>query len=470
MRYFYIVLLSILLASCSFREQYTRVEKDYYTITTVDTTYKHHNPNSPDNDLNGVVSPSSKEVVAVNRIHQYDSTVKREYPDFIRLGVFESIGIFGGNSSRGLNGGIFGVYLDPTKSLSPTFRGEDKGSFLTGGIYRFGIVEKRLRWFNGSENWTYGFNLLEYIAPDAEAENSLLGLGVFNITKRWYFRTEVPYFALGGRFGFAAWPSVYGKLEGFAELGSIGGLNLRLYLGNAFGLNRESTPLIQNNEFATESTYPSIFYGGLGISVHDFINIVPETYQEWKHMNHSSWNISAVELGLLRSNSETSFLSESEPENTPLITGFSLKLLSVNISIPQIDERLYVGTSLMNLMFLGGAEGGMGILPIRVGWWQLLLRDELILDPFIEYNYFPSRYYNIGAKVTLIIPPFGNTNFSLLLGYAGGQTFGGLDINDLGDLGEFEEFREFGNFYVGFQVNFKNHIFKSVDLKHNKKR
>lgn len=469
MRYFYIVLLSILLASCSFREQYTRVEKDYYTITTVDTTYKHHNPNSPDNDLNGVVSPSSKEVIATNRINQYDSIVKREYPDFIRLGVFESIGIFGGNSSQGLNGGIFGVYLDPTKSLSPTFRGEDRGSFLTGGIYRFGILEKRLRWFQDAKNWTYGFNLMEFIAPDAQIENSLLGLGVLNLTKRWYFRTEVPYFALGVRGGGALYPSLYGKGEGFAELGSIGGLNLRAYLGFAGGVNNSYTPMIRSNEFAEGSTTPFIVYGGLGVSVHDFINIVPETYEEWKHMKHSSWNISAVELGLLSSNSETSFLTEEQPETKPLITGFSLKLLSANISIPQIDERLYVGTSLMNLMFLGGAEGGMGILPIRVGWWQLLLKEELILDPFIEYSYFPSRYYNIGAKVTLIFPPFGNTNFSLLLGYAGGQTFGGLDINDLGDLGEFEEFREFGNFYVGFQINFKNHIFKSADLKHNKK-
>lgn len=468
---FYILLLGLIfLASCSYKDNYTRVEKDHYTITTLDTTYNHHNPNSPDNDLNGVISPSSKEIIATNRINQYDSIVKREYPDFIRLGLFESIGIFGGNSESGLNGGLFGVYLDPTQILSETYRGQDKGSFLTGGIYRFGIVEKRLRWFEDAKDWTYGFTLGEFIFPDAELENALIGLGVFNITKRWYFKTDIPYFSLGVRTGVSLYPSLYGKAEGFAELGSIGGLNLRAYLGVAGGVNNDYAPMIQNNEFATGSTSPVVVYGGLGVSLFDFINIVPETYEEWKDMKHSAWNLSVAEVGFLKTNSESTYFTQTNTDTTksPVINGFSLKLLTANISIPQIDERLYLGTSLLNLQMFGGLEGGMGILPVRVGWWQMLLKDELILDPFIEYNYFPSRYYNLGVKITLIIPPLGNTNFSLIAGYASGKTFGAIDIDNLGDLGDFEDFDQFSNMYIGLQVNFKNNIFKREELKHNK--
>lgn len=468
MKYFLLIILSAFLASCSIKSQYTRYEEDKYTHTSKDTTFKYVYPNSLGTGYNGVVSPSTKHIEVQNHISEYDSVVKREYPDFIRLGVFESIGIFGGDNQNAIGGGLFGTYLDPNKIFSSSFRGDKASSFLTGGIYRFGIMEKRLRWFEDAENWTYGVSLFEGMFPDAHLENALAGFGVINFTKRWYFKKDVPYFALGARFGTGLYPSLFGKLETFAELGSIGGLNLRAYLGYAGGWNYDESFLIKSNEFATGATTPNFLYGGLGVSLLDFINIVPETYREWKYMDNSAWNIAVAEVGVNMSNAERSFFGEDTTAKSPAISGFSLKLLSSNISIPQINEHLYVGTSLLNVQAFGSKEIGIGVLPIRVGWWQVLLKDEFIVDPFIEYNYFPSSYYNIGARFTLAIPPFNNNNISVILGYTSGKTLGGVDLDNLASFDFIEDFDQFSVLYLTLQFNIQNYLFKSSDLKHNK--
>lgn len=461
-----IILIAILsiLQSCNIHEQYTRTEVDKYTHTIKDTTERHYYANSPRNKEDGVVNPSSRDIYKTDRVTQYDSITIRKYPNFIRLGLFESVGIFGGDASNAIGGGIFGLHIDPTKGLDPSYRGSEAKSFLTGGIYRVGVVEKRLRWFEDSKNWTYGFTAMELIMPDAHLENALLSFANFNVTKRYYFKTDIPYFALGHRFGIGAFPSQYGKLEGFAELGSLSGLNLRLYVGLAQGINRETSTLIENNEFATETTYPTVFYGGLGVSYFDFINIVPETYRVWEDMEHSAWRIGLAEASVFRTNSETSYF---EGDN-PIIQGFAFKFLTSNISIPQIDERLYVGTSLINLMYLGGTSMGLGIMPLRVGWFQQIMKDELFIDPFIEYNYFPSRFYNIGAKLSLIFPPLPKHTLNLVAGYASGNAIGALAVNEFGNNDFFDGFREFGNFYFGFQIGLYEKLFQSKDLKHNK--
>ena len=464
-----LILSLIILQSCSIKEQHTRIEKDKYTHTIKDSTERHYYSNSPRNKEDGVVNPSTRDIIVDNTVSQYDSIVEREYPDFIRLGLFESVGIFGGDSKVGLDGGIFGVYLDPTKNLKNDFRGTES-SLFTGGIYRLGIMEKRLRWFQDSENWTWGFTGMELIMPDAHIENGLMGFGVFNLTKRFYFKTDIPYFALGARFGMGVFPSQYGKLEGFAELGSIGGLNLRAYLGFAAGMNMETTVLINSNDFANEATYPTTFYGGFGVSYFDFINVVPETYREWKDMEHSAWRVGVAEVAVLNSNAESSFFSNESDSTSSnsIIRGGYLKLLNANISLPILDERLYIGTSLLNVMFLGGISGGIGIIPIRVGWMQQILKDELFVDPFIEYNYYPSRFYNIGAKITLGFPRTGKFNGSLILGYASGDPIGGIDVGLGGASGVLEDLTKFSNFYIGIEIGLYEKIFQSKDLKHNR--
>jgi len=464
----FLILSMIILQSCSVKEQYTRNEKDVYTHTIKDTTEKHYYANSPSNKEDGVVNPSSRDILVENNVSQYDSIVEREYPDFIRLGLFESVGIFGGNSDAGIGGGLFGVHLDPTQNLNEDFRGT-KSSFLTGGIYRFGIMEKRLRWFQDSKNWTWGITGLEMIMPDAHLENGFMGLSVLSLTKRYYFKTDIPYFALGFRFGGTLYSTVYGKVEGFAELGSIGGLNLRAYLGFAGGWNRLNTILINSNDFANESTYPTALYGGIGVSYLDFINIVPETYREWKDMEHSGWRIGLAEGAVLNSGADQSFFSENDSSGSaPILKGMSLRFLNANISLPFLDERLYVGTSLLNVMLIGRKEIGIGIMPIRVGWMQQVLKDELFVDPFIEYNYYPSTFFNVGAKLTLGFPRNGKYNVSLVMGYASGNPIGGIDLDTSSELGIFEDALDFSQFYIGIEVGILERLFQSKDLKNNR--
>ncbi len=59
-------------------------------------------------------------------------------------------------------------------------------------------------------------------------------------------------------------------------------------------------------------------------------------------------------------------------------------------------------------------------MPVRVGYWHTLIPDELSVEPFFEFNYFPSSFVNIGAKLNLRI---NNTiNTSIHLGYVNGNT------------------------------------------------
>ncbi|MER3328251.1 MAG: hypothetical protein RIF34_01645, partial [Candidatus Kapaibacterium sp.] len=153
-----IILLFSLLQSCTIMT--TREEEDLYTITERDTTVKHFIKNAPGNKNRGVVHPSTKEILREREVTQKDSIVNRYYPDFIRIGLFEGMGLIGGSTDFSLNSGIFGVYPDPAL-LDESSRGSNGGSIFSGGIYRIGIYENRLRWFRDAENWTWGFHGLE---------------------------------------------------------------------------------------------------------------------------------------------------------------------------------------------------------------------------------------------------------------------------------------------------------------------
>jgi hypothetical protein len=140
------LLLSVLLMSCT---SLTREEKDVFTITERDTTYTNFVKNSPNNQDNGVVFPSSREILVERNSSQRDSSFSRFYPDFIRFGLFESIGTVGGDSKYAIGTGLFGIF--PINEIRSYYRGDDSKVF-SGGIYRVGIGEWRLRWFRDSPN------------------------------------------------------------------------------------------------------------------------------------------------------------------------------------------------------------------------------------------------------------------------------------------------------------------------------
>lgn len=473
--------IAILISSCT---SYTRIEEDVYTITERDTTYESYVHNDSQNRDEGVISPSKKILLNERNIVLYDSVVKRVYPDFIRIGLLETAGLFGGNSDFAINSGIFGVHPNPFSALDNNNRGGD--GFVPGGLYRMFIVEDRLRWFKDAPNWTWGVTGFEYLAPDARLERSMIGLGVMNLKWRYYLSKKIPYQAISVSGRMALWPSTYGGVEVNYELGSIGGLNTRAYLGYATGSNADGGLLDRQNEFSNGATSPSVFYMGLGVSFLDFVNIVPETYTEMKYMEHSAWNIGLLQFGLLTSNSEGSFLFEDEidgltgdvtPNNSPL-KGFMLRFLNANLALPILNNKFYAGTSLLNMVVLSADAGGIGFMPLRVGYYQNIISDNLILEPFFEYNYLPSSFIHLGFKLNLTFDQYTDEtdpneglesstfNVALIGGYVNGDFFGNIDITD--DLGSFSNFGEFSGLYLGISVGVQDRLFYPHELRYNK--
>lgn len=456
-----IILLFSLLQSC--KVVTTREEEDLYTITEKDTTVKHFIKNAPGNVDRGVVHPSTKEILRERELTQRDSIVNQYYPDFIRLGLFEGMGLIGGNTDFSLNSGLFGIFPDPNL-LDENARGAKGGSIFSGGIYRIGIYENRLRWFRDAKNWTWGVHGFETIIPDARVENGLMGFVTPYIRKRYYFREDIPYVSATLAVGVGFYPSQYANFSGSIDVGSIGGVNLRAYVGVAAGYNSKTSPLIANNDFVDEGVFNTIPYAGLSVSVLDFVNIVPELYTEWKDHEHSSWRVGLADLTFVNTNSEYSAIGGNNRDtSTSIIKGYFMRLANAEVAIPiNGNYNLYAGTSLLSIYVMGLNGNGIGVLPLRVGYWYQLLRDELSIDPFIEFGYYPSSYFNLGAKLRLRFSD--RFNVGLVGGYISGNTLGGIGSETLDFLGDATSFE---GFYVGLSFGLLDRIFYPEELRYS---
>jgi len=365
-----IITYGIYLAGCG---SITREAKDVFKITNIDTTFKNFVTNSPTNKDNGTVFPSSRTVLLEREINQKDSDYTRYYPDFIRLGFFESIGIVGGNNANAIGTGLFGIF--PMDNISDKFRGAENKVF-TGGIYRLGVGEWRLRWFRDAANWTYGISLVEALVPDARAENILAAIYPFYIRKRIFLKETIPYVAVTPSLGVGLFPSQYLNASVSLDAGSIGGFNVRAYLGFAVGYNGKATPQIKNNDFVSNGQSITFPYAGLGVSFLDFLNIVPETLVEWKDYQHSSWDLGLIDLSLINTNANNSVFKDTSSSN--FLKGFDLQIAKTNIAIPVLNNRFYIGTSLIRLLALGERRP-MKQWMIRITKYAQRLLDDLDL-------------------------------------------------------------------------------------------
>ncbi|MFY8161021.1 MAG: hypothetical protein ACOVNU_06800 [Candidatus Kapaibacteriota bacterium] len=437
--------------------EHTRIEEDNHRIIEQDTSYTFFEQNNPENKDRGIIHPSTKVINTDRTYVSFDSSVTREYPDFIRAGFFETSGLITGMSNP-IALGVLGVHPSLPSELKD-YRGESGSRLFSGGLYRAFFYEKRLRWFRDSKNWTWGLSMFEAIVPNGEFEQTLMSVLPLYIRKRYFIREEIPYICYTPTLGIAYNPllSLYLNPSVSLDAGSIGGFNIRAYLGVAIGFNGSTTPMIKRNENVTGATTPIIPYGGIGVSVLDFLNLVPETYEEWTDMPHSAWNIGIVQANILYTDSDKSFFQDPTSTTNLPIKGLQFKFINTSVALPVLDYKLYVGTSLINIMYLGDLSIGAGILPIRVGYWHTLLEDELSLEPFIEYNYYPSSIFNVGARLNLKLND--RQNISLTAGYASGsvineQTFSGLT--------------EFSNLYIGIGINLWDMIFYQQDLRYYK--
>jgi hypothetical protein len=119
-----------------------------------------------------------------------------------------------------------------------------------------------------------------------------------------------------------------------------------------------------------------------------------------------------------------------------------------------LGHRLYVGTSLFNLLALSGSELAYGVLPLRIGYRHNLIQDDLNIEPFAELNYFPCTSLQIGAKARLKVTDW--VQGSLTAAYATGS----LDVlarrgleEALPEL-ELANNLDFSTFYLGVGLGF----------------
>ena len=406
MKYFLILIfLSTLLSSCV-----TRYEYDTYTITVRDSIIREHVHNAPGTGSeNGTVFPSSRTTRLSRESLSYDSTYERSYPAFLRYGGIEFAGLLTGSSNLGVGASVLGVHtiLDSNR-LNNIFKAKEN-SIFKGRIFRIAPVEYRLHWFNESPNWTIGWNAYESIAKDDNTSNTLSSIGAnVYVRKRFWFREKPPYLFASPFFGISFAPSAYLNFGSELTFGSFGGFNLRGYAGLAYGFTWGSG----TNTITTP-------YIGLGVSALDFINKVSETEHEWKDYLHSAIEVSVLDLDVLDGLAGYPFVFNKSVTGLP-VTGIGLQFATAHFPLDLWDGKFWAGTSLFKLFALGYSQILMSVLPLRVGYRQYLIAEDLTLEPFLEINYYPSSFINLGARLRL--NTFRDMTVGLLIGYANGST------------------------------------------------
>ncbi len=453
--------VAMLVVGCG---SYTRVERDIYTITNADTVITERVQNQPGDRDNGIVYPSTRSITMARTVNQHDSVVERLYPSFIRLGLFEGVGLIGTkiDTAKSTNTGLFGVYYD-VKRLLWNEADTSTAALFSGYIYRIGIGEWKLNWFDNDPGWSWGVTLAEFVRPDADNSHALFGAGVLTINKRIYFRSLIPYLTVRPSLSLSLAPSQYVNASISAEVGSIGGVNLRAYAGYAFGANLFVPPV----------TYTSFPYLGIGASVVDFLNREEELNVEWKYHEHSAWEIGVIDFVLAGSNAELSaFAPDQLGEKVPVIKGGTARIAFASIALPILDYRLSLGTSLVNLVALGAYEYGLSMFPLRITYHWNPFGSTFVAEPFFEYNFAPSTFAHMGLRFAL--PVSDQMSIQLVAGWASGNTGAGVSVAGSDEIGQridglaYSQSANFSAFYIGIGASLFDRLFGRGDLRYGK--
>ncbi len=437
----------------------TRTERDLYTTTTLDTVVTERVTNPPGERDNGVIAPSSRVENRIRTVSYKDSVSVREYPNFIRWSLFEGVGLLGSSidGSASTRTGLFGLYYDINELILNRLPA-DSSTVFDGYMFRIGLTEWKLDWFDNAPNWTWGITGYEIIRADDE--HTMTGVGVLNLTKRFYLRDKIPYMAIRPSISFALFPSQYINTSVSADLGSIGGVNLRLYTGLAVG----------GDLLGKTTEVNTIPYAGLGVSVMDFLNREEELDTEWKYHEHSSWEIGAAEITLLGSQADRSiFSARRSGADAPTIKGITARVAVADVALPILDYRLSLGTSLANIVFLGSTEFGIGILPLRLTYHWMPLQSTMRVEPFAEINFAPSSFFHAGVRAAF--PIAEQMTIHLTAGWANGRT--GSTVPGRDGLGYSIDARRivdshFGAIYIGIGASIFDHLFARKDLRYGK--
>ncbi|MCS6965413.1 MAG: hypothetical protein NZ473_01405 [Candidatus Kapabacteria bacterium] len=443
-------MLSLALGGCAAATDFlqtplTRTERDVYTIVHRDTVQQTKLLNPPGESDRGVLFPNVRRVTVQHMAVFRDSIVERYYPNFIRLGVFESVGLLGTAPSHdAYDAGLFGLFPDVLEEQETQ---PSRSRLFTGAWRRFGILEYRFPWFYGARHWSVGSVSIELFQLSRQRRSWLVGVLPLYVSKRWYFRELPPYVAAAVSLGTSLFPSQYLNLTGSLDVGSLGGVNLRGYAGFLWG----QTPAQQGR---SEGSSTAKLYAGLGTSLLDFLNREEELQQEWNHHRHSAWSVGIGHGAFLRTTASRSIWTEG---SSPLISGLLLRAFPVQLALPLRPPGFYVGTALASTLILGLDQGAVGILPLRAGYWLELIPAGLYGDVTAEAFYYPSNAVNLSARLLLRLSDIAN--LFITAGFANGSALRGREWWDIiTDAGRFS------GWYVGIGTGIGERLFRPSDL------
>jgi hypothetical protein len=437
----------------------TRTERDVYTATTIDTLVTERVNNPPGERDNGIIAPSARAENRVRTIGYADSISVREYPNFIRWCMFEGVSLVGSAdaNSESTKTGLFGLNRDINDVLFGVDP-QDTSFIFDGYLYRFGLTEWKLDWFDHAPDWSWGVTAFEIMRPDND--NILIGAGVLTVNKRFYLRKRIPYITIRPSVSLAMLPTQYVNPSVSAEIGSIGGVNLRAYVGYAFG----------SALFSSASEFITVPYAGIGVSVLDFLNREEELDTEWKYHEHSAWEVGLVEFTIIGSEADRSiFATRRSGADAPMIKGITGRLGIADVALPFLDYHLSLGTSLINTVLLGSTEYGISILPLRLTYHWLPFTNSFRVEPFAEVNFAPSSFFHAGVRMAF--PIADQMSITLVAGWANGNT--GSSVPGLEEFGFSIDQRRlvdphFGAIYLGIGASLFDHLFSRKDLRYGK--
>ena len=99
---------------------------------------------------------------------------------------------------------------------------------------------------------------------------------------------------------------------------------------------------------------------------------------------------------------------------------------------------------------------------MRIGYWQPVLRDELTVEPFVEYSYYPSTMTHLGARLNLLMTSLLNVGVSVgYISSSGLDTSGEFFRNTFGSgIGAFS------TAYAGVTISLIDRIFLEQQLRY----
>ena len=181
-----------------------------------------------------------------------------------------------------------------------------------------------------------------------------------------------------------------------------------------------------------------------------FFNKVYYKEQECKEYQHSAIEVSVAEFDIL--DAFAGYKNIFSKKTGLPFTGLSIQAATAQFPLGILDGKFWAGTTLFKFFALGFEQSLFSVLPLRFGYRTYLLAEDLTFEPFIEANYYPSSFINLGARLKL--NTFRDVTVGVIGGFASGSTGAFLPRLFTQDGSLFKS--ELSSIYLGISIGLKD--------------